>query len=76
MIVLASATVNCSSALAAAINRITSTSAVDTINAIFIANARLKWEPNADTPETWTEIVDTSEIWTEVADTAETWTEI
>ena len=76
LIALGSATVNCSAALAATVNRVQFTSASTAISAIFTASARLKWEPEPDTPETWTDIPAASGIWTDVPDTSETWTEV
>jgi hypothetical protein len=39
-------------------------------------NARLKWEDENDTAETWTGISDNSETWTQISDQSETWTAI
>lgn len=36
-------------------------------------NARLKWEDENDTAETWTPISDNSESWTPISDQSETW---
>jgi hypothetical protein len=36
-------------------------------------NARLKWEDENDTPESWSAISDNSETWTPISDTSETW---
>lgn len=71
-----SASVGLQSDFSAVIGFLLSTSAATAISAIFSANVRLKWEPEPDTPETWTDISDTSSIWTDVPDTSETWTEI
>jgi len=57
-------------------NRVQFTSASAAISAIFSANARLKWEPKPDTPETWTDVPAASGIWTDVPDTSEIWTEV
>jgi hypothetical protein len=39
-------------------------------------NARLKWEDENDTAESWSTISDNSETWTPVSDQSETWTAI
>jgi hypothetical protein len=57
----------CAATTTANVNRIQFTSAATSISAIFTASARLKWEPEPDTPETWTDIPVASGIWTEVA---------
>ena len=56
--------------------RVRPSSASVSVNAIFAATARLKWEPEADTPETWTDIAAASGTWTDVPDTSEIWTEV
>jgi len=38
-------------------------------------NARLKWEDENDTAETWNPISDNSEAWTPISDQSETWNE-
>jgi len=40
------------------------------------ASRIVKWEPEPDTPETWTDIPAASGIWTDVPDTSEIWTEV
>lgn len=42
---------------------------------IVAANARLKWELESDTPETWTQSSAASDTWTPAASAADTWTE-
>jgi len=71
-----SATIACSAEMAAVVQRILRPSASTAISAIFTASARLKWEPEPDTPETWTDIPAASGIWTDVPDTSEIWTEV
>jgi hypothetical protein len=39
-------------------------------------NARLKWEDEEDTAESWSAISDNSETWTPVSDQSETWNAI
>jgi hypothetical protein len=39
-------------------------------------NARLKWEDENDTAETWNPISDNSEAWTPISDQSETWNAI
>jgi hypothetical protein len=76
LVAQSSATINCSAALAAAVNRVQFTSAATSISAIFTASARLKWEPEPDTPDTWTDVPAVSGIWTDVPDASEIWTEV
>lgn len=49
-------------------------SAADVIYGIFAANARLKWEQEPDTPETWVAAAAASDIWTPASPASETWT--
>jgi hypothetical protein len=38
-----------------------------------VVNARLKWEDENDTAETWSAISDNAETWTPISDQSETW---
>lgn len=60
----------------AACERISFYGAKADIRVFMNASARLKWEPEPDTPETWTDVLSASGIWTDVPDTSETWTEV
>jgi hypothetical protein len=54
----------------------TKTSAnIDSASSV-VANARYKWENEADTSESWTDTTDQSETWTTVSDQSESWTTV
>lgn len=51
-------------------------SASTAISVIFTASARLKWEPEPDSPEVWTDRPLVVATWTDISDASEIWTEI
>jgi hypothetical protein len=64
VVVNQSVTIVAASSAAAAARRIGQSPVPFICSSQFNVTGRLKWETEADTPETWTPIEDTPEIWT------------
>jgi hypothetical protein len=71
-----SATAACVATVSATCNRVQNAASVIVCAASVVANGRKKWEPEPDTPETWTPVAENSKTWQDAGSTPESWSAV